>query len=149
SIFFNNGEAQWLAELFLPGRAEVDSTRAAGWSGGYAFRSVENTLAQDPDGRVRAVPGDTIAGRLTLHERDGLLRGTLTIGSRSMAVSAAGDVDGSLQLLAVSRGWRKVWLTRTAGGYEGRWVSAGLPSGRLRVEGRLLDVRRVAPRGGD
>ncbi|MDX1623622.1 MAG: serine hydrolase domain-containing protein, partial [Gemmatimonadota bacterium] len=47
SIFFNNGEAQWLAELFLPGRAEVDSTRAAGWSGGYAFRSVENTLAQD------------------------------------------------------------------------------------------------------
>lgn len=145
SIFFNNGEAQWLAELFLPDRAGPDPTRAREWTGIYTFRSVESTLARDPNGRVRTVPGDTVAGRLTLHESDALLRGTLTVGTRSMAVAAV-EVDETLELLAVSRGWRKLWLTRTPTGYGGRWETAGLPSGRLRVEGELLDVRKVASR---
>lgn len=144
-IGFNNGEAVWLSELFLPDRESPDETSLRNWSGVYTFRTVESTLVQAADGRVRPAPGDTVPGRLSLHERGGRLRGSLTIGTRSAPVPTAVEVGGTLELFAVPGSWRKLWLTPTATGWRGRWEIAGLPSGRLRLEGEIFDIRRVAP----
>lgn len=52
-------------------------------------------------------------------------------------------MDGTLELLAVPGSWRKLWVRRVGSGYEGRWEVAGLPSGRLRLDGELLELRRL------
>lgn len=144
SIFFNDGEAVWVSELFAREGEGSDGTDTRDWTGVYTFRSVESSLAQGADGNVRSVPGDTVPGRLALHEQGGLLRGSLTIGARSTPVPAALEVDGTLVLFDVPT-WRKVRLVPTATGYRGRWERAGLPSGRLRLEGELLDLRKDRP----
>lgn len=140
-IGFNHNEVQALAELFLPDRGG----HAGDWAGSYTFRSLETSLTQDSDGQITASEPDTVPGRLTLHETDGLLHGSLSIGSRSMPIPAAVEVDGTLQLFAVPGSWRRLWLTPAKEGYVGRWVTPGLPSGRLRLEGELLDIRRTTP----
>lgn len=145
SIGFNSGEMLWLSELFLSERTGPEPGAGEDWSGVYTFRSTESTLQQDADGRVRAVPADTVPGWLTLHESDERLRGSLTVGARSMPVPAAVEVDGTLELFAVPGSWRKLWVRRVGSGYEGRWEEAGLPSGRFRLDGRLLELRRLLP----
>jgi len=129
NIGFNHGEAVWLSELFTTPR------KGAGrqWSGAYSFRSVEEQ--------------GTLPGHLTLYEKGGLLRGSITIGARTAPVPAAVEVDGTLELFAVPGSWRKLWLTANGDSYMGRWEIAGLPSGRLWLDGELLNIRRVGTVG--
>lgn len=128
-IGFNNGEAVWLAELFVTAWKADEQEARREWAGVYSFRSVEEE--------------GTVPGRLTLYESGGFLRGLLTIGTRTTTVPAAVEVNGTLELFAVPGSWRKLWLTPSENGYEGRWEIAGLPSGRLWVAGELLDIQRL------
>lgn len=145
SIFFNNPEMQWLAELF---RGQLDSTAtaaAATWAGTYTFRSVESDIVRGSDGRFQAVPGDTVAGQLTIVRQRGVMHGVLTIGTGSMRVPAIMEHDGGLELIGIAGNWRKVRLSRVDGGYRGSWEQPGPPGGRLDASGAFLDIRRVTP----